>query len=128
MNYLEKGKANKEMFERTGKCLEEIRKAARELYCLLPEIESPGRERAAAYLIGMRGMELLALTGGFVGEKEFGIRREEEIPAGVLARRLEEWFYDYKALWRSTSRESELYRIQNVVYWYADLLREADNG
>ena len=128
VNYLEKGKANKEMFERTGECLEEIRKAARELYCLLPEIESPGRERAAAYLIGMRGMELLALTGGFVGEKEFGIRREEEIPAGALARRLEEWFYDYKALWRGTSRESELYRIQNVVYWYADLLREADNG
>ena len=39
---------------------------------------------------------------------------------------LEEWFYDYKALWRSVSRESELYRIQNVVYWYADFLREFD--
>jgi len=128
VNYLEKGNADKEMFEKTAECLEEIRRAAGELCRILPEIDSSGRERAAAYLIGMRGMELLALTGSFVGEKEFGTKGAQEVSKGVLAQRLEEWFYDYKALWRSTSRESELYRIQNVVYWYADLLREADNG
>ena len=128
VNYLEKGNADKEMFEKTAECLEEIRRAAGELCRILPEIDSSGRERAAAYLIGMRGMELLALTGSFVGEKEFGTKGAQEVSKGVLAQRLEEWFYDYKALWRSTSRESELYRIQNVVYWYADLLRGADGS
>ena len=128
VNYLEKGNADKEMFEKTAECLEEIRRAAGELCRILPEIDSSGRERAAAYLIGMRGIELLALTGSFVGEKEFGTKGAQEVSKGVLAQRLEEWFYDYKALWRGTSRESELYRIQNVVYWYADLLRGADGS
>ena len=40
-----------------------------------------------------------------------------------LAAELEEWFLVYKEVWRSVSRESELYRIQDVVFGYADLLR-----
>ncbi len=46
-----------------------------------------------------------------------------ETPACQLATRLEEWFYQYKIVWRSISRESELYRIQNVIFWCADALR-----
>ncbi len=48
----------------------------------------------------------------------------EEISEGTrLAAELEEWFLFYKEVWRSVSRESELYRIQDVVFGYADLLR-----
>ena len=40
-----------------------------------------------------------------------------------LAEALEYWLHDYKELWRSTSRESELFRIQHVICTYADWLR-----
>ena len=43
-----------------------------------------------------------------------------------LAEDLEYWLYDYKNLWRSVSREAELYRIEHVICQYADWLRALD--
>lgn len=40
-----------------------------------------------------------------------------------LAERLERWFMYYKELWRAGSREGDLARIAEIVFWYADLLR-----
>ena len=37
---------------------------------------------------------------------------------------LEEWYYHYRTLWNTVSRESELYRVSEVIFWYADTLRE----
>ncbi|MDO4322386.1 MAG: glycoside hydrolase family 20 zincin-like fold domain-containing protein [Lachnospiraceae bacterium] len=51
-----------------------------------------------------------------------GEKRTEE-RADRLAARLEEWFYQYKKIWRSVSRESELYRVQDVIFWCDDYLR-----
>ena len=48
----------------------------------------------------------------------------QDINYDELAAQLEEWMYIYKKEWRKVSRESELYRIQNVVFWYADYLTE----
>ena len=59
-----------------------------------------------------------------IGVKEYHMDPPIEIDAGALAAQLEEWFLFYKEVWRSVSRESELYRIQEVVFRYADLLRE----
>lgn len=39
------------------------------------------------------------------------------------AERLENWFMAYKALWRSVSREGDLHHLEEIVFWYADLLR-----
>ncbi len=128
VEYQEKGNGSLEkgMFERTDEDLRKIREVQNELYHMIPGIEKSQRSRVAAYLTGLKGMELFAQAGSLIGEKEFGIKRTEGIRGKALAGMLEEWFYDYKALWRSVSRESELYRIQNVVYWYADFLREFD--
>ena len=41
-----------------------------------------------------------------------------------LACRLEKWFCHYRMLWEKVSRESELRRIGDVVFWYCDLLRD----
>ena len=41
----------------------------------------------------------------------------------ALAEALENWFRRYAALWRDGSRESELRRSREVIYWYADQLR-----
>lgn len=44
----------------------------------------------------------------------------------ALAAELESWFLEYKKLWRRTSRESELYRLGEVIFWMADTLRESE--
>lgn len=41
----------------------------------------------------------------------------------ALAARLERWLRRYQAMWRETSRESELWRIRDVTIWYANELR-----
>lgn len=43
---------------------------------------------------------------------------------GELAVKLEYWFSDYKAVWRTRNRESELFRIKEVVMGVCRLLRE----
>ena len=40
-----------------------------------------------------------------------------------LAVQLEEWYMEYKKLWRRSSKEGELFRLTEVVCWYADQLR-----
>ncbi len=40
-----------------------------------------------------------------------------------LAQALERWLHRYEAMWREVSKESELWRIRDVVVWYADRLR-----
>jgi GNAT superfamily N-acetyltransferase len=42
----------------------------------------------------------------------------------TLAADLECWYQEYKTLWHTTSRESELYRIGEVIFWMADFLRK----
>ena len=62
-----------------------------------------------------------------LGLKDSQVIFKRGIPEGnecyEAAGKLELWFYDYKKLWRKNCRESELYRIQEVINWYADYLR-----
>ena len=48
----------------------------------------------------------------------------KEYSAKNLAEKFEEWFYDYSVIWRKTNKESELYRIREVVKYTCDYLRE----
>lgn len=41
----------------------------------------------------------------------------------ALAAELEIWYNQYKKLWRTSSQESELYRLGEVIFWMADFLR-----
>ena len=41
-----------------------------------------------------------------------------------LAVRLEYWLSDYKSVWRDRNRESELFRIKDVIMGICRLLRE----
>lgn len=47
----------------------------------------------------------------------------EEADGKILAGALENWYQEYKNRWKKTSRESELYRIGEVIFWLADQLR-----
>ena len=41
-----------------------------------------------------------------------------------LARDFEEWLYDYSIKWRENNKESELYRIRDVIIYVCDYLRD----
>ena len=41
-----------------------------------------------------------------------------------LARGFEEWLYDYSIKWRENNKESELYRIRDVIIFVCDYLRD----
>lgn len=41
-----------------------------------------------------------------------------------LAREFEEWLYDYSIKWREKNKESELYRIRDVIIYVCDYLRD----
>lgn len=91
---------------------------------MMPGLPARTNQLLHACLVAVSGMELFQKIGVFIGVKEYHMDPPIEIDAGALAAQLEEWFLFYKEVWRSVSRESELYRIQEVVFRYADLLRE----
>lgn len=113
-----------EELSKTGEELEYLQKITGELYAILPNLLTETRGLIKPYLVAIQGMELFQKIGVVLGERTYHAEPVIQIDAWKLAEELEKWFYYYKEVWRTTSRESELYRIQNVVYWYADYLRE----
>lgn len=73
------------------------------------------KQRMLPYFIMSDGQKLLNRFAAYI----YG--REEEPKA--LAAELESWYHEYKQLWRRSSRESELYRLGEVIFWMADTLR-----
>lgn len=95
--------------ERNGK----IDACQEKIAALMPFMAQRGR--MAPYFIMSDGQKLL---------NRFALRLKGEPEDGAaLAAELECWYQEYKTLWRRTSRESELYRLGEVVFWLADQLR-----
>lgn len=135
-----------EVYEKAVKDLEQIQE---ELYQSVTHLPIVQRGQIHAYLIAVKGMILLQKIGialtdkgivpemqeeGFISEKGQNMTADErwnsekgqnlaEVERWNLAEALEYWLHDYKELWRSTSRESELFRIEHVICHYADWLR-----
>lgn len=107
----------------TSEILDNLGNITARLYAILPQMSIETRHLIKPYLVAIRGMELIQKTGLVVASKEYQMETGYSVNTQSLASELEEWFYHYKEVWRSVSRESELYRVQNVVYWYADYLR-----
>lgn len=106
-----------------NEAVEGLENIAAKLYGHLRELEPSKRKEIKPYFIAIEGMVLLQKLGVVLEAREYGAEPVMKVNASELACGLEEWFYDYKELWRMGSRESELYRIQNVINWYADYLR-----
>ena len=43
-----------------------------------------------------------------------------------IAADLETWFMTYKDIWRRQGKEADLYRLQDVINWYGDYLRDME--
>ncbi len=91
---------------------------------LMPELEDRGRREIPAYLIAVDGMILLQRLGVALSEIDGRKKRAKSADYNALADELENWLSSYKIQWRKVSRESELYQIQDLIFWYADRLRE----
>lgn len=83
---------------------------------------SSNKAKAVAYLLMSKGQTLLEETALCVLEDKMNPTKVAE-PRNTLACALEDWLMEYKKLWRSTCKESELFRITDVICYYADYLR-----
>ncbi len=83
-----------------------------QLGALMPRMAE--KRRMAPYFITAEGMKLLNRYAAVLAGT----------PDQTLAADLECWYQEYKTLWRRTSRESELYRIGEVIFWMADYCRK----
>ncbi len=90
-----------------------------ELYEEMTCMEERGRKRVYAYLLAAEGIRLFNQIGKIVG----GLEEGGQIDKNALASSLEHWYRRYRLLWYTVSRESELYRIGEVISWYGDYLR-----
>lgn len=107
-----------------GKILQNLEDIADRIRRLMPGLPARTNDMLHACLVAIRGIQLLQKIGVWIAVREYRADLPVEVDGRTLAAELEEWFLFYKEVWRSVSRESELYRIQEVVFRYADLLRE----
>lgn len=101
--------------------LEEIKK---ELYGQIVCMDSDKKELVKPYIIAVEGIRLFNELGKVVAAFDFGMAFETMPDNWGLAKALEKWLYDYKEMYRAVSKETELRRIQALVCWYGDYLRE----
>lgn len=109
-----------------AKANQEIDKQLEKLYGLCNKVNEEGKRLIRKLAVFAKGQQLIHETMQMTGlirhsEDKSGIDREKRFE---MAEKLEQWMYEYKEVWRESSKESELYRNEEVFYWYCDLLRE----
>lgn len=95
-----------------------------ELYGRLLNASPALKQVINAYILMARGQLLLGRLCITILDRTSGKKYEEAKDPAALAGELEKWLMEYKELWRSVSKESELFRIVEIISWYADYLRE----
>ena len=103
-----------------NKRLEEI---SRDFYGSIVHLKEGKRELVKPYLAAVDAVRLFNELGKVVTAREYGRTYSSMPDAWKLAEELEKWLYHYKEIYRSVSKESELYRIQELIVWYGDYLR-----
>ena len=69
--------------------------------------------------------EFIVSSKGIVLINKFFIEIIEKNNNGIeLASEIEEWFYEYMCVWRSRNKESELYRVREVIEYICKYLRQ----
>lgn len=75
-------------------------------------------------IVAADGIRIFNQIGKFATAELFGKAYDTMPDSWALAKELETWFYHYKQVYRSVSRESELRIVQDLVCWYGDYLRD----
>lgn len=109
--------------EEKNRNIDEAVDALKRCMTAMPEKE---RQVIYPYLLAADGMKLFNHIGGVILNNLQGkIDRQKN---AALAEALEIWYYYYRKLWRTVSKESELYRVSEVIFWYADYLRTLEQA
>ncbi len=95
----------------------------KEFYGMIRHLMPEKRSLIMPYILAAEGMQIFNSIGATLQQIKYGASNEAADHPNKLACDLEHWFHQYKNIWRSVSKESELYRIQEVIIWYADELR-----
>lgn len=102
----------------------ELKTLKDQLYGTIASIDTSKRHLVKPYIVAAEGIELLNTIGATIAAYIHGFETSAKAEPAKLAGELEMWFYGYKEVWRTTSKESELFRIQEVINWFADYLRD----
>jgi len=113
-------------FQKAGEANRALDDISYKIYDILSGAKTEKRHLYEAYLKAIDGIKIWNEVGAAVvcKDKDKGFLSY----AAQLAVRLEYWYRDYKEMWRSVSKESELYRIGELVFWYCDFLRDMSNN
>lgn len=94
------------------------------LYGIIASMDTSKRHLVKPYIVAAEGIGLLNNIGATIAAYIYDFDTSVKAEPAKLAGELEMWFYSYKEVWRITSKESELFRIQEVINWFADYLRD----
>jgi hypothetical protein len=97
---------------------------SQELYQVIASMDTGKRCLVKPYLVAAEGMSLWNSIGATIDQRVYHRENPAAEDPRKLAVDLEYWFYEFKEVWRTVSKESELFHLQNVINWYADYLRE----
>lgn len=111
-------------FSNTKTANEMIYQGIDNLYKNIKYLDMGKRALIKPYIVAAEGMAIFNTIGVTICKEQYGLDSDTACSPKVLAEQLEHWFYHYKEVWRNTSKESELYRLQNIIIWYADKLRK----
>jgi hypothetical protein len=100
----------------------------KELYDTIRYLQADKRSLIKPYILAAEATQIFNSIGATLQQLKYGTLNKVVDRPDELACRLEHWFYQYKIIWRSISKESELYRLQEVIVWYADELRSLIEG
>ena len=98
----------------------EILRIREELQYRIMKLEETQRYRIRAYLIAIDAI----CIWNDIGKVILSGNEKADPDGALLAEKLEKWFQYYCGIWREVSRESELWRVREVVDWYANFLRK----
>ena len=101
----------------------EIDKQLNALYTYLGTSKPYTQNTIYAYIIAAEGQKLLNLLLPILKHTLAGEPVHSSIPPAKLSSMLEKWLVVYRKLWKTTSKESEFYRIANLFFYCADYLR-----
>lgn len=113
-----------EHLEAVKESKKQLKEKKRQLLSYISKMDGQRKSTIRPYVLAIDGMILLQQIGIALILLERCPEKVDRASNIKLAQKVEKWFYHYKTEWRKVSKESELYRIQEVIFWIADYLRE----
>lgn len=95
-----------------------------QLYNTINSMDTSSRSLVKPYLVSATGIALWNKIGATIDHTVYNRTNKAADKPANLAIELEQWFHQYKEIWRTISKESELFRLQDLINWYADYLRD----